>query len=422
MNRLHYYLFCLWVVCMGITVTGCNPQGGSDKRANKGAVLVEDKESTLPETIQLSVSKNYEHEFKFTDMVADVNYIPLETYEDYLLGNRTGLVRVTENFIFVASDGILFRFDRQGKFVGKINKIGQGPRECSVNSVGIDEQKQRIYIFDMMKQSITIFDFEGNFLWAFKHPFTEDSDSPSSISCDKRGNILFTFMTTNGQMKYKYVAVNDKGEILYQCPNYDRYDLKHPVRAFSVSSHPIYEYNTFSYYPYLYNDTVFCINDDYSCSPAWIIRLPDRITLEESLKACAYVTDWSTLSGKNYLDGIREDQRKVYIYRTRCAYPEKTSPAYLSIYDKQTKQLTENINPLLKNDWDGGMDIDLTYDQQKENVLYKLLQPFEMKERLTDNHFSKVRAKYPDKQKSLQTMINTVKEDDNPVVMIITLK
>jgi hypothetical protein len=423
MNRLHYYLFCLFTAYIGIAVTGCKSKATDDKPASESAVVAEDLvDRVAPVTIQLSPSKKYEYKFKCTDLVDDIHYIPLETTNNSLLGNSLRQIQLTENFIFLNSDGILFQFDRQGKFVRKINKKGQGPGECDAFSVGIDEKNRRIYILDLMKQSISIFDFEGIFLRAFRHPFTEDANSPESIGCDNKGNILFTFGTVDGKGEYKYVAVNEKVEILYQCPNYDRYDLKERVRAFAVSpQHPIYEYNTFSYYVYSYNDTVFRINDDYTCSPAWIVRLPNKITLEERLKTYTYMEDWSTLSGKNYFEGIREDKRRVYIYHTRNVYPEKEYPTYLSIYDKQTGQLIENINPLIKNDWDGGMDVKLTCDQ-KENILYKLLQPFKMKEILTDDHFSKAQAKYSDKQKALQTMVNTMMEDDNPVLMIVTLK
>ena len=36
-------------------------------------------------------------------MVDRVNYIPLETTEDCLIGNRFGLVSITDDFIFMGS-------------------------------------------------------------------------------------------------------------------------------------------------------------------------------------------------------------------------------------------------------------------------------------------------------------------------------
>ena len=68
------------------------------------------------------------------------------------------------------------------------------------------------------------------------------------------------------------------------------------------------------------------------------------------------------------------------------------------------------------------MDVELKYTKQKENIVYELLQPFKMKEKLTDAHFSTVQAKYPEAKEKLQTMVNALLEDDNPVIMILTLK
>jgi hypothetical protein len=167
-------------------------------------------------------------------------------------------------------------------------------------------------------------------------------------------------------------------------------------------------------------DTIFKINDDYTCSESWIIKLPNKIILEEDVKINCKTLDISSLSKKNTFNAIREDAQYAYIYHTYNPF-SMDNKKILSRYEKQSGQLMENINPKIENDWDGGMDIQLSPYSQNENGVCILLQPFEMKEILTNSHFSEVQAKYPERQKALQILVNKLKEDDNPVLMFIQL-
>jgi len=324
------------------------------------------------------------------------------------------------------SGGIIFQFNRQGKFIRKINRHGQGPGECYARDTGIDEKSRLIYIFDNWTLSINVFDFDGKYIKTIKNPFKNDPDglSPSHMGCDSKGNILFTFGNERGNMKYKYVVASSELEILYKCPNYDRYELKEKGRGtpgFVMYPYPIYEYNSCNYYPPVYNDTIFRIDDDYSCSPARIIHIPNRVTLEENLKKSANIIEYAALNGKNALDGILENKQHIYVYHY-CQLSENEFRIFLSLFNKRTGQLTENINPLIVNDWDCGFDVKFATNKQKENVVYELLQPFKMKEKLTDSHFSTVQAKYPEAQQALYELVDNMQEDDNPVIMILTLK
>jgi hypothetical protein len=47
--------------------------------------------------IQLSESHDFLNEFKLSDMVDDVNYIPLETNENCLIGRRYSAPHITDN-------------------------------------------------------------------------------------------------------------------------------------------------------------------------------------------------------------------------------------------------------------------------------------------------------------------------------------
>jgi hypothetical protein len=374
-----------------------------------------------PVTIQLTGSHSYKHEFTMSEIVEDINYIPLETTPDCLIGNRLSNPVFTKDYIFIKNNGILLQFDRNGKFIRNINKIGQGPGEGYLRCFDTDEKSRLIYIFDNWKLSVNIYDFDGNFLNTIKNPFSQEPDgnSPEQMSCDNKGNIVYTFSNSMGNMKYKYVVMDNKGNFIYKCNNYDLYDNKKRILRMSFYPSPLFYYNNTLYYNYKYNDTIFRINEDYSCSPAYIIRIPKRITLEENIKTGTDEIPYSELSGHFAHVGDREDRRYIYIYNEIY---NKDNISLLYRYDKQKGELTENINPNLKNDWDGGMDIKLEPFSQTENVLIYMKQPFEMKEKLTDEHFTETNVKFPEKRDALRSIVNNALEDDNPILMIVKLK
>ena len=430
MKNTYSYLFYFFIAVFLIGIAGCNKKTNTGKpEENKSSLIDEEIESDIPVTIQLSGSKKYEHTYKFTDLVERVEYIPLETTDGCLLGDGTSVIKFTEEFIFIKYSGGLYQFDRQGKFIKRINRRGQGPGECDARNIGIDEKSRLIYIFDNWTLSIVVFDFEGKHIRTIRNPFKDEpgrGHNPSYMGCDNDGNIFYTFDNPVGQMKYKYVVSSNDGEILYRSPNFDKYDLndnylKGKILGIIAHPYPIYEYKNYSYYSYVHNDTIFRINEDYSCSPVWIIHIPNRITIEEELKYGADIIESSALNGKNSFKGIREGEQHLYIYHNN-KQGEGEYNYFFSLYNKKTRQLTENINLLISNDWDGGMSVELDYQKQSENIVYELLWPFKMKEQLTDAYFSVVKAEYPEAKEKLQTMVKSLQEGDNPVIMILTLK
>ena len=412
MKNSHYYQFMIFVLLLCNTFSACNFKKTQDK-------ISDNQDSVI--TIQLSSSSRYKHKFTMSEIVKDINYIPLETKKECLIGG-VGQPVITNDYIFIVSDGILFQFDRNGKFVRKINKNGQGPGECHVRCLGIAEEAELIYIFDNWKLSVNIFDFNGQLIDVIRNPFSKEPDghSPSNMVCDTKGNIFFTF-NNFGDMKYEYVVMDNKRNFLYKSPNFILYDNKKRIFDFSIYPSPIFFFDNALYYNYVFNDTVFRINNDYSDSPARIIKIPKRLALEEEIKIGTYEIDYSDFSNHTVHRAIREDNKYIYIYNTYNPY-SKDYLNYFSIYDKQKKELLEYINPNMENDFDGGMDIELHPFKQTENVFIYTFWPYQIQEKLTKGHSKETDVKFPEKRNALKAMINNLLKDDNPVLMIITLK
>lgn len=118
----------------------------------------------------VDVTANYPKKELILQDILDVEYIPLETKDDFLC---QGLVQAVGKEIMVVSnfrrDGDIFLFDRKGKAVRKINRQGQGGEEYArYTTVLLDEENREIFVNEYPIK-IMVYDLEGNFKRSFKH-------------------------------------------------------------------------------------------------------------------------------------------------------------------------------------------------------------------------------------------------------------
>jgi hypothetical protein len=369
--------------------------------------------------INLPNSTSYQHKLKLSDIAEDVEYIPLETTDRSLIGNNVGRCIPTKDYIFVQQSGTLLQFSRDGKFIRQVNKVGQGPGECFARCMAFDEKNQIIYMYNNFTNNIMAYGFDGKFKHRFKDPLIDTENShTSNMDCDSIGNILLSFDNSYGNMTCKYAVIDPSGKILHKEPNYDLVKLNEKVRDAEIPNSPFYSYQNTLFYRFPYNDTIYRINQN-KCFASYVINTPNKLTLEQVMKAGANVTNYSNLSNKNHIYNVKENDKYLFIRHVINRFSPDYK-AFLSLYDKQKQELRGNIDPNIVNDIDGGLNV--FEGQQNDIYMYSLLWPFKMKEKLTSAHFAKSKALYPEKQKVLKTLVEKLLEDDNPVIMLVKLK
>lgn len=110
-------------------------------------------------------SKDYpQKKLRLQDM-ADIEYVPLETTDDILLGGSSVLSAVTDKYILVheARLGDIFVFDRKtGKLYSHFNHKGQGGMEYTwiKNGTILDGKKEEIYV---CSQFILVYSLKGEY-------------------------------------------------------------------------------------------------------------------------------------------------------------------------------------------------------------------------------------------------------------------
>ena len=134
--------------------------------------------------IVVDVSKDYPKMELILQDLFDVEYIPLETTDEFVtLGWLQAIgkdVMIVRNMFAV--DGNIFIYDRKGKAVRKINRRGQGNEEYyATNGIYLDDEKGEMFVGNLQQRKIMTYDLFGNFKRSFLFKEGEDEDTKSWV-------------------------------------------------------------------------------------------------------------------------------------------------------------------------------------------------------------------------------------------------
>lgn len=102
----------------------------------------------------------------FRDFFSEVTYIPLETKEESLIGNIDRLAFYDGKlYILDRNNNSLLIFDKEGKFLSKIHRVGNGPGEYqSLMDFAIDKTGQQLLLYSDRPYRLFYFDLDGKYI------------------------------------------------------------------------------------------------------------------------------------------------------------------------------------------------------------------------------------------------------------------
>ncbi|MDR1344976.1 MAG: 6-bladed beta-propeller [Tannerellaceae bacterium] len=292
--------------------------------------------------VTVDVTANYpEKELVLQDFM-DVEYIPLETTDDFLTqGQVLALddnVIVTKNFV---NDGDLFFFDRKGKALRKINRRGEGGEEYTFAlSVALDDERGELFVDDHYKKKIFVYDLEGNFKRSFDH---KESTMYDRIFNFDRDNLIchdnFYYSEETANMHKFMVASKDDGSITkdIQFPRGEEKIMV--VYTTDEATNSVYSYSPSTHYsilPYPEGwilsenaaDTFYRFTSDYTLTP-FVARTPSIQSMDPEV-----FLFMSMITERYY---FMETVKKVFNFATREGFPGVNL-----VYDKQEKAIYQS--------------------------------------------------------------------------------
>ena len=183
--------------------------------SNKNGEKISDKANLL-EINQQDLFKQY----KLSDIVEEVELVPLETNDTTLIGQYTKVI--VDSLNIYLSDNVtktLFIFGRTGKIKAKINALGRGPFEYSEIRDFCILNNGLIAILDTERKKVVYYSSEGQPVSELKLPFYADA-------LEQQGGNILVF---NGSSRDDRIILWDI-EQEKRIASYISYDVKYSGR------------------------------------------------------------------------------------------------------------------------------------------------------------------------------------------------
>lgn len=432
------YIFYILIFCFPLS---CN---------NTTSRLKPNSQSDI-DTISITQGlKNQIEEFKLSDVVKEIEIIPLETCPKSIFKFIDNII-VTENDLFVNARISVLRFDRKtGLFINQIGSRGQGPEEfISCAGIGVNETLKNVYVFSSEDNRIQIYSFDGSFIsskqllpkgktsvgsqheenrtytfWGDKHmlrrmlPLSDGSKDFWSVQMqDTSGNILAKFydpLNIGFEKEMRKKQIDGKNTVYYywteDSPVFNRY--KNSVHFLFDSNDTIYKFNNQSYVlkPHYFLD----------CGVRPSVSSIRQLSKDRSFFDYTFVKNmWET---KDYLFLLAEHDRYISLLRYDKVSKETVSiRAEGEIKNSPVMQILyrEVPVPRFTNDLSGGLGFFPYF--QNEHQWITMLDAEDLLE-IDLNELEQDNLIFPNERDQLIQVLKRMKLDDNPIIMIATLK
>jgi hypothetical protein len=421
----HYIRFISFFF-IAILFISCNDNGSNFQ------VIEIDVESEIDNMQVINLSQ-------FAD---DIEYFSLETSSNSLIADYNTYDIGEDNIIFTNPEMSLVLFDRSGSFVMKFGNKGQGPGEyLSVKNLSIVGQN----VFFSSGKDLYEFSLNGEFL----HKYTDILAPQDRYQLEHvtfvDDSLLFGHIENNdGQTPFKGMLINKKGFVNKKYDNFDIIDNK--GSRINGGSTQVYTFSNSVHFKEQFNDTSFYIDNDFSLIPKFSFIMGD-LKMPESIRA-NFFEYFQKMNNYHAIENILETSDYLFLdinfgnhFPANSLTPLKGSGPggadlknhttnCLAIYNKETFELqfckpTSIDNPLftsgLYNDIDAGPRF-FPSSQVNDSTFVMLVNPFDLKKHVESDEFTKSRPLYPEKKNELKMLADSLRENDNPVLMLVSIK
>ncbi|MFA5820060.1 MAG: 6-bladed beta-propeller [Bacteroidales bacterium] len=353
-----------------------------------------------------------ENEITLSEIADDIIYIPLDNSIPIGRINSNYNPKFINNSMFLYENDIgILVFSRDGKILRKIGSIGRGPGEYIRGSCfTVDKKTETVYVCDR-SNIIKVYSKTGDFLRSFS--LQEYGGSVDVIEL-YNSKLFASYNLQYNDAKYEWIILDTLGNLI------KKKERTIPIfRSNYLAGGGTYVFEQKLNYWNQFIDTVFSILPDLTCKATFIFS-PGEYRLPKS-----YVGDpIKQLSQYMTIEQIFETSRFLTIrysfYKEKNGFvliDKKNRKSFLSYWES-------DYCGSIFNDLDGGTKF-LPKSYLVENsreYLIELIDPYQQKTHVSSTEFKNSVPKYPEKKKELAKLADSLKETDNPILMMVKLK
>jgi len=396
-----------------VLLCSCNNNNKILSKSEKVDLIIDVDPSKAIKSIQMS------------ELFLDINYIPLETNENSLIGNVSDIIKYKDRFYILDNDitQSVFCFSETGRFIFKINKRGTGPGEyVKLAGFTLDTDREHLLLHDTSTKQVLRFGPDGEFIESHRiefqaYRFSYISDGYFAFYCEYVPNNEFL---NNG--RYPNLIITDQDFNVYKTGLEFSKDANFPAIPNSMQCFSRHDSKSLSLITSL-NDTIYNVSKD-NVFPRIHFNFKNNqrkteldvlMNTPESELEINAIVDFLKNHGICDLFLFVESTKKIFFAYAK--YPA----THFVFYDKETKEIHDieakrGARFPIINDIDGGDDFPIPMISD-ENLFYGIVSPDVLIEKKED-----IRVSDTPKKQSMLELIDKISDDDNPIIAIISPK
>lgn len=335
-------------------------------------------------------------------LFSDCTPVKLETNEISLL-KEISKSYLTKKHIFIKSNHSLFIFNREGQFLRKIEKIGNGPEEYArLSDFDVDEEINHIYILDKANQKIVVYNFQGEHqysypigIWAIK-----------LIKYDRNQFCLYSGNEVS-ESNYHKLNIWDKSSFK---TSFLKIDDKKKTYLHINSAQNFYWKDGMSFFYEAFNDTIYSLEKK---TPVYYIQykhsVPPDFFKNKFDNIMDFFQKYNQMGYSNSTYDVFESEHKLFF----SCYDKGSK--YFNVYFKDKEQC-ESYNNIIDDLLFSNCAIPFSEDDfefwtnRDGEIIYYISPQF-----TKENAGNIINGAYQD-------FVNKLTEDDNPIAIICKLK
>ncbi len=351
---------------------------------------------------------------KLSEFAANVEYAPLQTMESSLIGGFIRKIVNKDKRIYITNMDNIMCFDMDGKFLFKIEKRGRGPEEYTyIEDFDVSSDNKNLTILSRNKLLVYGISDTG---FTFQRSITLKDPPPYRISIVPETDKTFLAIAPwRGTEPTLSLLMNTVGDTMHFKPNCYKYKMVRKINSRASNESIVYSIENIVCFKEAFSDTVFYVDaKDNSFKPRMIFDSHGTLVTPEMRGS-------SEPSGNNinFIANIFETSRYVfYLYGTRATRNR-------ILFDKKTNNKYKlDTESKLNDDLSGGPDFNIEFlnNYCSGGKLYSFVEAITLKKYVAGKDFKNAEVSDPKKKNELKNLANSIKETDNPVLVIVTTK
>jgi hypothetical protein len=394
---------------------------------NKRSVDLSDSQHVLVIDLDLKPGPKVK---RLSEFAENIEYVPLQTTKSSLIGPFILKIVNRENRIYILNGGLegdILCFNIHGRFLYKINNKGRGPEEYTIaNDFDVNSENKTLAILSSTGHKLVKYGISDTG-FTFQNSISLNTPAPYKFCmAPETDNLFLAIPPWRGTEPTLSLLINAVGDTIHFKSNCYKYKMVKKTHAIASSEMLVYSISNIVCFKEEFSDTVFYVDaNDNSFKPRMIFDSHgNSVTPAMRGGSEKYGNDVTRI------DHIFETKRYVFFwYRTIRSLNG-------ILFDKTNKNLNlltvygndDFTDRILKNgivdDLSGGPSINIEFDHDfiSGGKIFSVVNAMELKKFITEEDFKNAKVIYPQKKNELKKLADSLKETDNPVLVIVTPK